>query len=977
MLSRGPKRRRQLMAAQLGGCELLEARCLLAADVLQLGVVYTENDLGSDASGDTLEITFAHGVPNTELTRMIIHGDHNDIGFDSGDIIFDIQEQGIGADQAFPFTIAQLTAQHPGATVSATVQDGSSTLILDFQDFVAGDRVVLELDVDEVEIALNGSDAEKNEGIDPITSGIEFQGVRIVAEFAAESYLDAGSMGVFRNRYDVALQTSSLDLPEDDANGMRDRTAAAFLSVNQVPLPVSITGSVFMDIDNNQQRDQQDYPLEDVQIELWKLKSGGYVPTGEITTTDASGTYGFGSLEIGTYEVREVQPGGVIDSVAFAGELNGQVAGTVLNPNVVSGIIISSGGSDVTGVDFAETDWAKVRGVVSSENEGPLGNVTVQLVCNDGELVKTTVTDNAGVYVFEEVTPGACWLNETTPVGFLDGPDFPGTVNGISQGLSDGIDSLGPIELLAGDEAVEYHFTEIRPAVLSGIVFRDGDSYVVHTQEDVRFRGNSKLDSDDLRISGVTMILTNHRSGKQMEITTNHRGEFTFRGLEPGEYTLQQIQPEGYYDGPDYVGANQGIVDSAADTIRNINILAGQVATDYLFSEYQAEIIPVSVPDGRILLNDAGEDYPDSIVGTVKAPAGITGQTDDSVRQVMNDSHQIPIYSGQNTTQFSANVWHLSVIDGGNPRGELRPANVGQLSLVATSMVRVDARWNPPTMNSGRWEAMSIWGDPIDLQHVVLGDANAQPVAGDFNGDGMTDVAIFIDGYWFIDINGNGKWDEEDLWARMGDHEDQPVVGDWDGDGKDDIGIFGLQWPGDDAIIEQEPGLPDAANKLTKTLPKNVPPKDAAASRRRLLQKSSTGQVRADVVDHVFKYGRQNEIALAGDWNGDGVVNIGTYRDGTWRLDRNGDGRISQGDEIFQLGTSDDLPIVGDFDGDGIDDLGIYRDGVWKIDLDGDRDFNSVDEVFQHGAPGDTPVVGDFDGDGVDDIAVYRANKAG
>ena len=85
----------------------------------------------------------------------------------------------------------------------------------------------------------------------------------------------------------------------------------------------------------------------------------------------------------------------------------------------------------------------------------------------------------------------------------------------------------------------------------------------------------------------------------------------------------------------------------------------------------------------------------------------------------------------------------------------------------------------------------------------------------------------------------------------------------------------------------------------------------------------------------------------------------------------------AQGDEIFQLGTSDDLPVVGDFDGDGIDDLGIYRDGVWKIDLDGDRDFNSVDEVFQHGAPGDTPVVGDFDGDGVDDIAVYRANKAG
>ena len=199
ILRRDPQSRRQLIAAQLGGYELLEARCLLAADVLQLGVVYTENDFGSDASGDTLEITFAHGVPNTELTRMIIHGDHNKIGFDSGDIIFDVHGQGIGADQAFPFTIAQLTTQDPAATVTATVQDGSSTLILDFQNFVAGDRVVLELDVDEVEIALNGSAADKNEGIDPITSGIEFQGVRIVAEFAAESYLDAGSMGVFSN----------------------------------------------------------------------------------------------------------------------------------------------------------------------------------------------------------------------------------------------------------------------------------------------------------------------------------------------------------------------------------------------------------------------------------------------------------------------------------------------------------------------------------------------------------------------------------------------------------------------------------------------------------------------------------------------------------------------------------------------------------------------------------------------------------
>ena len=49
----------------------------------------------------------------------------------------------------------------------------------------------------------------------------------------------------------------------------------------------------------------------------------------------------------------------------------------------------------------------------------------------------------------------------------------------------------------------------------------------------------------------------------------------------------------------------------------------------------------------------------------------------------------------------------------------------------------------------------------------------------------------FLDGEWFIDINGNGRWDEEDIWLKLGTKGDQPVVGDWDGDGKDDIGIFG------------------------------------------------------------------------------------------------------------------------------------------------------------------------------------------
>jgi hypothetical protein len=62
--------------------------------------------------------------------------------------------------------------------------------------------------------------------------------------------------------------------------------------------------------------------------------------------------------------------------------------------------------------------------------------------------------------------------------------------------------------------------------------------------------------------------------------------------------------------------------------------------------------------------------------------------------------------------------------------------------------------------------------------------------------------------------------------------------------------------------------------------------------------------------------------------------------------------------------------VAGDFDGDGIDEVGIYRDGNWLIAIEKDGEATTTE--FQLGGPGRLPVVGDFDGDGRDDAAVYR-----
>ena len=64
------------------------------------------------------------------------------------------------------------------------------------------------------------------------------------------------------------------------------------------------------------------------------------------------------------------------------------------------------------------------------------------------------------------------------------------------------------------------------------------------------------------------------------------------------------------------------------------------------------------------------------------------------------------------------------------------------------------------------------------------------------------------------------------------------------------------------------------------------------------MKKGHAGKMRSDLIDHVFQYGEKGDIAVAGDWNGDGIYTIGIFRNGTWFLDMDGDGRWSKGDVV-------------------------------------------------------------------------------
>jgi serine-aspartate repeat-containing protein C/D/E len=243
---RSPNRR-------VSSLEVMEPRTLMATDTLWVGGVYFEEDAGSDLHGDLFQITFKGGAAGTELNRIIIDGDQTTPGFGAGDVFFDTVEAGLGADHAFPFRIVELVTADPTAKVTATVQDGSTRLILDFENFRAGDKLVFEIDVDEVE---DYNPAETNlttinDGFDPITSGVEFQGSLFQAFFSAPHFVDASATGTFMNRYDSLLAGTGLDLPEDNFQGKRDRSTGVATSTNQIPLPVTLAGKVWVDNDLN------------------------------------------------------------------------------------------------------------------------------------------------------------------------------------------------------------------------------------------------------------------------------------------------------------------------------------------------------------------------------------------------------------------------------------------------------------------------------------------------------------------------------------------------------------------------------------------------------------------------------------------------------------------------------------------------------------------------------------------------------
>ncbi len=120
-------------------------------------------------------------------------------------------------------------------------------------------------------------------------------------------------------------------------------------------------------------------------------------------------------------------------------------------------------------------------------------------------------------------------------------------------------------------------------------------------------------------------------------------------------------------------------------------------------------------------------------------------------------------------------------------------------------------------------------------------------------------------------------------------------------------------------------------------------------------------------------FGGYGYAPAPGDYDGDGVAELGVYRasSGGWYW------RKAGSENIYLLGNWGGpgcQPVQGDFDGDGRQDFVLYHEGQgqWYALLSA-YGYQGVQVSF--GGPGYAAVHGDFDGDGLADPALYHAGQ--
>lgn len=208
-----------------------------------------------------------------------------------------------------------------------------------------------------------------------------------------------------------------------------------------------------------------------------------------------------------------------------------------------------------------------------------------------------------------------------------------------------------------------------------------------------------------------------------------------------------------------------------------------------------------------------------------------------------------------------------------------------------------------------------------------LGDAASTPVPGDYDGDGITDVAVFKQSIGRWTVLQSSTITEETY--TLGDPDSVPVQADYDGDGITDMAVY-VRSTGDWDI-----------------------------------RQSKTGTLR------LVKMGSAFHRPVPADYDGDGKDDPAIYwaDTGQWSIRQSSNGQTI----MKTLGGPEYRPVPGYYDTDAKADLAVFDPQIqeWRIL----RSTSGSVRILTMGDELSVAVPGDYDGDGRTDPAIYNPDS--
>ncbi|MBO3705597.1 MAG: carboxypeptidase regulatory-like domain-containing protein [Candidatus Accumulibacter sp.] len=322
---------------------------------------------------------------------------------------------------------------------------------------------------------------------------------------------------------------------------------------------------VWLDANANGVQDSGEAGIDGIVVKLYD-GSGNYLAstiTGDDHSTAAIeyGYYQFVGLQAGSYQVEFVTPGYRLaaqdvsttddtrDSDADVSSGRSQVVPLAVgesNQTIDAGVYQTASLGDLLWVD-TNANGKQDDGAtgISGQLITLIGGGTDGLISTVGDnTTATTTTGSDGFYQFTGLTPGVEYqVQFSKPTGYV----YTGQNLGGDDTQDSDVDTTGLSQIVTltsgGND----------PTIDAGVFARASIGDRVWLDCD----GDGVQDANEVGVADVTVRLINSTGAVERTTTTNYTGNYLFDNLQPGDYSIQVVRPDGYL----FTLANQGTDD--------------------------------------------------------------------------------------------------------------------------------------------------------------------------------------------------------------------------------------------------------------------------------------------------------------------------------------------------------------------------------------------------------------------------------